>query len=516
VFVNETPSSTPPPRKRLVGCLVKGPLGCASFLIGAAAIFTLFLPWACGRTARRDVEELFTEHFEGELALGHTWLFSLYGPQWVNGVELHDPEGDLVLKGRMQAPKLLSLVCGALQECPDEWGPVELRVERLHLLADESGITNLERALALRESGKPFPIDLQAGRKMLEIRHRNRGIRLTTAGDVTLQIEVGRLTYSNPETIARGRELRIEDLELSGRIGSAAGGRFIHLGGEGLLPLDPLTGLPGKVTIEGRLDRFRSLHVSPATAVWSLTIGTGAVDTADLEILLGTGGRLAALFGPRLTGAEVVLRHSGEGELFLEHLSVESEAGTLRVTGGELLPGGVLESGEEGGILLDFPLESRWMGDLLRPFLPLCREVASDDSAARGSLELKPFLLAEGLRLEGLSGQARLELPSSSSWRLPPSLVGEFPRPARQVLGGRSVFLTSRIEEGVFHYERQRLSSRNAQIAYDGALDLRRDDLQLIVSWPVSWPAIPAVEAGQTQTRVTGSLDGMAVAPLNR
>ncbi len=52
-----TPSSPKPPRKRLVGCLVKGPLGCAAFLIGAVTIFILFLP-ALALAGRRRLAPL--------------------------------------------------------------------------------------------------------------------------------------------------------------------------------------------------------------------------------------------------------------------------------------------------------------------------------------------------------------------------------------------------------------------------------------------------------------------------
>src|SRR5688572_3200443 len=100
-----------PPRRipRTLSCLVKGPLGCLTFLLGATVVFVLFFPPAGGRLVRGWAEEWFAEHHAGSLELGDAWVGSVYGPQRIEGLVLRDPYGEEVLRGELHAPPLDTL-----------------------------------------------------------------------------------------------------------------------------------------------------------------------------------------------------------------------------------------------------------------------------------------------------------------------------------------------------------------------------------------------------------------------
>jgi hypothetical protein len=54
-------SAEPRTLPRTLSCLVKGPLGCLTFLLGAVTVFVLFIPPAGGRLVRGWTEEWFAE-----------------------------------------------------------------------------------------------------------------------------------------------------------------------------------------------------------------------------------------------------------------------------------------------------------------------------------------------------------------------------------------------------------------------------------------------------------------------
>ena len=54
---------------KLLGCLIKGPLGCLAFLVGAGVVFVVFLPPACGNVVSQELETWFAERHEVTLAV---------------------------------------------------------------------------------------------------------------------------------------------------------------------------------------------------------------------------------------------------------------------------------------------------------------------------------------------------------------------------------------------------------------------------------------------------------------
>ena len=84
---------------KLVGCLIKGPLGCGAFLFGASIVSIFLLPNACGRLASEELEESFAKAFAGRLEVGEASLLSAFERQKINDLKLLDPSGDQVLHG---------------------------------------------------------------------------------------------------------------------------------------------------------------------------------------------------------------------------------------------------------------------------------------------------------------------------------------------------------------------------------------------------------------------------------
>src|SRR5262245_13122814 len=142
-MTEESPRKVP----RWLSCLVKGPLGCLSFLLGLAVVGALLLPFALGRLIDRKLPAWFERHHPGSLELGDVWVGSLLGPQHIDSVILRDPNGEEVLRGTLSAPSLVRMFGGSSHS-----GPIVLRLNSVRLVEYPDGSTNLGQALGEPES----------------------------------------------------------------------------------------------------------------------------------------------------------------------------------------------------------------------------------------------------------------------------------------------------------------------------------------------------------------------------
>ena len=133
---------------RLLGCLIKTPVGCLSFLVGALVVFVIFVPPALGSLVSQQLEKWFDENYAGTLEVKEAWLLSFYGPQKIETIALRDPQQNEILHAQLTAPSLNPTLDD------ERWGPVQLHVSRLNLSRDAEGVTNLERAF---ERVRPVP-----------------------------------------------------------------------------------------------------------------------------------------------------------------------------------------------------------------------------------------------------------------------------------------------------------------------------------------------------------------------
>jgi len=143
--------SSPSPRSRrffsFVGCLVAGPLGCLSFLGGGCAVIVFFTPELFEKLVHDELIAHFEEDLVGELSIEEIDL-AWTSTQHLNGVELRDGDGRVVLRGSLDFPPLLALWPGS-----ESLGVSTLRLEGdIHV--NESGEDNLTRALASKRAAK--------------------------------------------------------------------------------------------------------------------------------------------------------------------------------------------------------------------------------------------------------------------------------------------------------------------------------------------------------------------------
>jgi len=183
---------------RVLSCLVKGPLGCLAFLIGATVVTLLLLPPVGGRFLDRLLEEDFAAEHEGSLELGDAWFGSFYGAQTIDSLILRDPDGEEVLRASLRAPSLATVVGGSRSR----YGPVVVRVPMLRLSVDRDGRTNLARALAA-PSHEDDALDSERS-----------GLSLTHPLEIELQIEVARVRYGD----ALGAEGGLDGLRFEGTL----------------------------------------------------------------------------------------------------------------------------------------------------------------------------------------------------------------------------------------------------------------------------------------------------------
>jgi hypothetical protein len=276
---------------RFVSCLVKGPLGCLAFFVGAGLALVLLVPPVAGRVIDRTLERWFSKRYAGELELGDAWLGSLWGEQRVERILLRDPLGEEILRAKLTAPPLSEFFSNH-----GNYGPVEVRVERMSVI-ERDGLTNLERALEALAPEEARTSDLRTDQSttlaldlwIARLRYASEREAEDTLVDLRLQ---GALEWGPLETrlaletqgVSEGAmhaRLRLERSEL-GLVNPWKG--VVELEGvptvlaRALCPaLRPITGAAGS-----RIDRLR----------WSFSPEAVALECADAGVELAFAGKL--------------------------------------------------------------------------------------------------------------------------------------------------------------------------------------------------------------------------------
>lgn len=372
----------PQPRRipRFLSCLVKGPLGCLAFLVGAVAVLVLFLPPALGRLLDRTAEDWFSQHFAGQLELGEAWLGSLYGPQRIERLILRDPHGDEVLRGSLEAPSLDRAFDGPRHR----YGPVRLRIELLRLVATENGASNLELALepVLSASAEPT---------------RGKGVNTDVPFEFLLELVVERMRFS----VGDGSEEVLEDLVFQGTLEWGPDSTHLVLeGGSGPDVAEPL-----RARIELERPEFGPRRP------WTSKLSLQGAPTALARTLCPAFRPLAGFAGPRLDELEwshpgqiLRLRCSDEGALF-ELTGIEEE--------------GLVRSGEVGSVRASLPCTGRAGRVALLALLPCVASVDCEEGSGVHRLELQDFAWPLGGDPSEIEGALQLELAPLRATPLP-------------------------------------------------------------------------------------------------
>ncbi|MFM7282405.1 MAG: hypothetical protein ACKO32_11560, partial [Planctomycetia bacterium] len=120
-------------------------------LLLGLTLLVVFAPLLFGGLVARRVESEFAQRFEGQMKLGELHL-AWRERQSLADARLLDPQGDAVGKLSVELPSLLEL----LQSDGVRLGRITAQLEA-RLVADDAGITNLQRALQPRKPAPTHP-----------------------------------------------------------------------------------------------------------------------------------------------------------------------------------------------------------------------------------------------------------------------------------------------------------------------------------------------------------------------
>lgn len=400
------PNSDETPRPRGVSrFLFRTPLGWFTCVVALLLALVLLAPTiASGMIASRGAAA-FDERYQGKLVIGEASL-SWFGEQSVRDVRLLDPSGGEVARVGATLPSLWSLATGGGRKL----GTIVVDA-RADLAADDAGTTNLQRALAPRETKPRDDAPSKDDGKGTDVAELVREL------DVDLRVNLERVSWSDADTRRLGRPF-----EIQGGVVTvvAKPGRPVvaHVGGNvagerpGTLeidarihgPIDPSARWPfGRTEAEGRIEGF---------------------STALVDGLTRLGGDLVEVVGPTFAlrfDATVESAERGAAQLVLDGtsadvaLNAKLEDGAI-TTGGEPLlvatapmPRGLLER----VLLGKLPPDARvTFADAGKPWsirIPRAR-VPLPDPSARDLAAMRPALEKAELDVEiDLPGAATIE-----------------------------------------------------------------------------------------------------------
>lgn len=434
-----TASGTPPRRgSRLFTCLVKGPLGCLAFVVGAAAVLVLLLPPAGGRLADHLAEKWFAERHLGSLELGDAWVGSFYGPQRIDSVILRDPEGEEVLRAALRAPSFSEFHDGDAG-LAGRYGPVEIRIVSLRLERDARGSTNLARALS------PRVRDESAS-------ERSGGLSSDRPLELALVVTLERLRYAD----GLGRERTLDGIVLRGTLLWGPDETRLTLEGGS----DPA---PGE-SAHARLEFSRREGTRPGP--WRSALTLDGLPSALAGLLVAAFEPLAPLAGERVD------------QLAWQEAD---ERGALRVVDGpaSLELQGILEGpGMLAEGALELGLDCAAGNEFLARLVPILSAIECEDGSARHELRLLRARWPLARDYGALSGELVL-VPARGRARLVPgvaALLASTP-PAEVHLDGARLELELR--DGVLAYAPLRLPLADGWLELAGTLALTSGALDL-------------------------------------
>lgn len=309
------PKPREPERPRRRRWLWRGPLGCLALGLGALVALAALLPSIVAEPARRWVESDFGERHHGTLSIARLELAWL-DEQRVGDAVLRDPDGAVVARGSAELPPLADLLRGGLRDL----GTVRLTLDA-ELVADDAGVTNLDRALAPREAGAERRTDRRDG----EDRDDDDGDRFGEDVALELVLEPSRVRWQDARTRAAGAPFALEDLR--GRAQLAPGRPLVFE-----LDGDVASGAGGALTAKGELRRPFASPDDPEPPEIDASVDLRDLPSGLVDAVLAPAAALPApleeLVGPRLT---LRGRVRGTPRAGAVELSVDAERLEVRV-----------------------------------------------------------------------------------------------------------------------------------------------------------------------------------------
>jgi hypothetical protein len=377
--------------RRIAGLVVLGLL-----LLGAC------LPWIAGPFVPGFAARAFAERFQGRLEIGSAGL-SWFGSQSLQGCALLDPEGREVARLDLELPGLWPLARGGGRVL----GTIRAEL-RAALVADEQGLTNLERALAPRKPAPPGPAG--AGGE--------RGSAAAAGPEPELELELhGPLcSWSDARTRAAGQAFEVRDLRLH---------LALHEGQPALLEARAqLAGeQPGGLELDARVDGLRTqggFGFAKARARGKVQ----GFSSAMLDGLAQQRGRLEQVLGPRFDLSFELADLGPSSGTF--SCALQSERTHLALEG--RVQDGLLRFTDQRGLALELGEPRAFVESYLAPHLPPGTQLVWPATAAPWKLECAALTLplpgaspAGGAELGALLARAevdaRLSIPGPLGFR---------------------------------------------------------------------------------------------------
>ncbi|MBK7643249.1 MAG: hypothetical protein IPJ19_09385 [Planctomycetes bacterium] len=350
------PSMTPAPRRPFF----RGWRKLAALLLGALLILSVCLPWIAGALAPGFVERAFAERFEGRLSVGAVHL-SWFGAQSLEDLRLSDPQGAEVARLDVQLPSLGQLARGGGRAL----GTIAVQLQAA-LVADDAGISNLERALAPRKA-RPPPANSESS-----------GSSTATPGaepEVELVLTSPLCSWSDVRTRASGKPFEVHDLRV--RVA-------LHPGQPAQLEARArIAGAQeGELELDAQVDGLRT-QAAPGFTKARAKGKVRGFSSAMLDALAQQHGALEQVLGPSFD-LSFELGELGPRSGTLS-CALQSERTHLVVEG--RVQDGLLRLAEQRGFALELGEPRAFVEHYLASFLPPATQLVWSDVVAPWKLE---------------------------------------------------------------------------------------------------------------------------------
>lgn len=417
----------PRAKRGLFGFLFKSIPGC--FLTGFVLLVAVvaILPMAAGGFAANLVEKAVSDRVQGQLELGDVSL-AWFSEQHVRDVVLLDPAGQRIARASATLPALWSLAFSN----GTQLGRVRVELDA-DLVADDAGVTNLERALAPRAVKPNVTVSVEPPSESPLAR--------LDALELDLELVSKRITWSDADTRALGKPFELRDLAL--KVAARPGAPLTctlnaAVAGDsaGTLAIDArLEGLRGSAKSGGKSDGGAEWPFGALAAKGHIENFSSAL----VDGLAGQRGKLKELLGATFTltfDARDVTPERGE---ITAHFS--SQTATRFEFAGRF-ENGVLRA--QSGPLLDaeLALPRAYLAEFLVPNLPRGSKLDFGAESAPWSVKIDAFECAlprgaiDARTLAPVFAAAKLEAQIALA-----SPIG-FENEATQRAFGRAVALT--------------------------------------------------------------------------